>query len=135
MTYSPILLNARENRMESKVIVIPALKPLFPLMKIPVVAKSLDIRWLDMKVNHIHNYQNFDYIFMVNDRKLRLSILCRKSKKNNMNTNYIQGVTEMQVKNWTMPIKTKNLFCFFLQEWQKASNRLIFEIIGLKQGD
>ena len=23
----------------------------------------------------------------------------------------------------------------FLQEWQKASNRLIFEIIGLKQGD
>ena len=23
----------------------------------------------------------------------------------------------------------------FLQEWQKASNRLIFDIIGLKQGD
>ena len=57
---------------------------------------------------------------------------CAEKVKNNMNTNYIQGVTEMQVKNWTMPIKT---IFFFLQEWQKASNRLIFEIIGLKQGD
>ena len=33
---------------------------------------------------------------------------CAEKVKNNMNTNYIQGVTEIQVQNWTMPIKTKN---------------------------
>ena len=91
--------------MENKVIVIPALKPLFPLMKIPVVAKSLDIRRLDMKVNHIHNYQNFDYIFMVNECKICVHTgsydyqFCAEKVKNNMNTNYILGATEMQVKN------------------------------------
>ena len=61
-----------------------------------------------------YTYQNLDYIFMVNECKICVHTgsydyqFCAEKVKNNMNTNYIQGVTEMQVKNWTMPIKTKN---------------------------